>query len=151
MHLIFPFYVEEFIMKVMIFFLGLSRHFPTSAYGLYGSNYDPPSNNVQSMQGYFSCNTVANPMHVPLSFQQEIPNNDPFSRTKSDAGSSLLGNPWSTVQSVQSEGRRHKRHHQQSRTIFRCVSGTKYLSMSMFCKLFQETVILILRYRVLNF
>jgi len=105
------------------FLSGLSRHFPTSAYGLYGSNYDPPSNNVQSMQGYFSCNTVANPMHVPLSFQQDISNNDLFSRTKSDAGSSLLGNPWSSVQSVQSEGRRHKRHHQQSRTIFRCVSG----------------------------
>ena len=115
-------------MKVMNFFLGLSRHFPTSAYGLYGSNYDPPSNNVQSMQGYFSCNTVANPMHVPLSFQQDISNNDPFSRTKSDAGSSLLGNPWSSVQSVQSEGRRHKRHHQQSRTIFRCVSGTQSFS-----------------------
>ena len=118
---------------------GLSRQYPSAYPGLYtGPGYSYPTPPVVStMSGMF-------PFPVPVSsmntMHQMSPSDDglgvslasltsprPQERPASPvAGGS--GGPWhSAVFEPGPLVKKHKRHHQQSRTIFRCVSGERNL------------------------
>ena len=132
---------------------GLSRQYQTPAYpGLYGAAYNYPGPGSGGMAGMFPSYPVSGPapslnmntMHVSLSAPAPglsltietgggrggggglVSPRPVFTKQEAEAGSPGSGPapalaPWHTA--VADTKKRPARHHQQSRTIFRCVSG----------------------------
>ena len=132
---------------------GLSRQYQTPAYpGLYGAAYNYPGPGGGGMAGMFPSYPGSGPapslnmntMHVSLSAPAPglsltietgggsggggglVSPRPVFTKQEADAGSPGSGPapalaPWHTA--VADTKKRPARHHQQSRTIFRCVSG----------------------------